>query len=311
MSHRAWRAGLAAALLVVLGSPAAQADIEGFDAQTFRVPTDSHGFITMNGARTPRFLEFTAGLGANWAHNPVQIEDNPRELVQDRTDLNLFASVGILEFLDAGGVALGVHAPIIVDNHGRRFDDFDRDLPSGGFGDIEANVKATFLDHEEDVIGFFARMAVIFPLGEERNLTSNDQKISLRWQAGIDKVVREVGDAVDLRFGVELGYEWIDGEINLGGIQVDDRFRMAAGAGISPGIEGLWLILEATAFARAGHAWDTSLESPIEVGAAIKYDGLGFLSLTLGTSAGINEGVGAPDFRLFTRIAISVGGPDQ
>jgi hypothetical protein len=286
MSHRTWRAGLAAALLIpvlgVLGSQAASADVEGFDAQTFRVPTDSHGFITMNGARTPRFLEITAGAGINWAHNSVQVRDNPRELVEDRGDVNLFASIGILEFLDAGGIALGFHAPIIFDSRGRRFDDFDRNIPSGGFGDMEANIKATFLDHEEDIVGFFARMAMVIPTGEERNLTSNDQKISLRWQAGIDKVLREVGDVVDLRFGIELGYEWIDGEIEIGGVQVDDRLRFAAAAG-----------------------------GPAEFGGAIKYDGLGFLSLTVGTSAGINEGVGAPDFRLFGRIAISVGGPDK
>lgn len=284
--------------------------VEGFNAQNFKVPTDPHGFITMNGARTLRSLQFFGGVGANWATDPTKLRiNNARsELLEDLTQLDLVAGIGLLEIGDAGGLSIGVHAPINLDLHGRRIDDFDRRIPSGKFGDIQANVKLVVFDREEDLIGLYARMTADFPSGDEENLTSNRDRYTLGWQVGIEKQFGKI-----LRVGVEAGYDWIDGDIRIGGVKIDDKLRLNAAIALSPGglldieaLEDLWVVVEAHSWGRIGHLYERERESPIELGGAIKYTG--FIYVMVGASGGLNNGVGAPEARMFGMVGFAFGG---
>lgn len=293
------RTGLAATALLCLfaaAAPATAQDADGFNMQNFEVPTDPHGYITMNGARTLRqWIPFVA-VGINWAHNPLTFVEPGEDLVQDLTQLDLAVGLGVFEFGDAGGLEIGLHVPIILDLHGRRFDDLDRRLPSGGFGDIQANVKATLFDREEDLIGIFGRFYADFPSGEEEDFLSNKDKITLGWQLGVEKQISR------FRIGVEIGYEWLDSDVQLGGIQVDDKLRLNAGLGFEL-LDDLWAVLEVNSWGRIGHLYERARESPVELGGAIKYTG--GLYAMIGGSAGLNRGVGAPDGRVFFAVGFA------
>ncbi|MFC1705518.1 hypothetical protein ACFL59_01695 [Planctomycetota bacterium] len=295
-------------LVAVLSASTAFAQgFKGFHIQTHRPTTDPHGYITLNGARSLKTLEFFASAGFNSSHKPLTSQAPGVDLIKDATYVDLVAGLGVAQFGEAGGLSIGVDVPLILDLHGVRFNDRNRRLPSGNVADIRVNAKATLADREESVLGLFGQVYMDIPSGEDRNFLSNREKFTFGATVGAEKQYSI------FRAGVEVGYEWIDGEIKLGGIQIDDKLRLTGGLGVEL-LSDLWLMAEIHMFSRAEHLFEAAREYPMELGGAFRYtgeapgeagpSGADFYGI-LGASSGLNKGIGAPDVRVFGALGLT------
>jgi hypothetical protein len=287
-----WKNWVSAALLSTLTLPALGQDT-GFNTNNFKPTLDPHGYVTMEGARSLRLFQFHGKVMFNWANNPLEFQGTPEDLIDNLSIVDFVLGVGLLEFGN-GGLEFGVDLPLVVENDGRSFYDGDRQLDEGDIGDLRAQLKAVLMDREDDAVGVFARGWIEFPTGETNDWTSNnDDTPTLNFGVGVEK---QMGM---LRAGIEVDYEWIEGRVRIGGVNVDDKVHLKAGVAIAPleDMEDLEIMFEVHHWTRAANPWDHEVESPVELGGAIKYSGT--IDFMVGGSGGLNRGVGAPDARVF------------
>jgi hypothetical protein len=319
-------AAVAAVLLALATASSALAQVdEGFSAQNFQAPIDPYGYVTLNGARTLRAGHPFFGAYIDWADEPLDLRDIREGYIQDMTFVHAVAAIGLVNIGDDGGLALGVVVPYAL-----QMDGFGRDpqttdpsfvtppaveLPDGRIADIRGELKLTLLDREKDPLGLAFRLWGTIPTGEDKYFLSNDE----RWGAGGGMILEKKLDW--FRIGGEVDYEWIEGDVIISEIRfvddpfigdpepgtetellrIDDKLHMRLGMGVELFVEDLWLMVEAHHWARATHLYNTTRESPAEIGPALRYEGHGFLAL-VGASAGVNNGVGAPDVRGFASL---------
>src|SRR5688572_3623197 len=91
----------------------AQVD-EGFNAQNFQPPTDSFGYITMNGARHLRQGHPFFAAYVDWANNPLDLRDIREGYIDEMTFGHGVVSIGVVNFLDNGGISLGAVVPYAI-----------------------------------------------------------------------------------------------------------------------------------------------------------------------------------------------------
>jgi hypothetical protein len=245
--------------------------------------------------------------------------------IDSMTFVHAVASVGLVNIGDHGGLALGVVVPYAL-----YMDGFGRDpqtttpvfvtppaveLPDGRLADIRGELKLTALDREKDPLGIAFRLWGTMPTGEDKYFLSNDE----RWGAGGGVILEKMWDR--FRIGGEVDYEWIEGDVIISEVRfvddpflgpatsrteteklrIDDKLHMRLGMGARLFVDDLWLMVEAHHWARATHLYNTTRESPAEIGPALRYEGHGFLAL-VGASFGVNDGVGAPSARGFASL---------
>lgn len=288
---------------LVSGAGRAAAD-EQFDAQNFRPAQDPYGYVTVNGARSLDFFQVHAALYANWAHNPLKLsESRPgglgRDVIEDLTTLDLVAGIGLLRFGKNGGLSIGADMPFAVDIHGDeifpengRLDDLKETQP----GDLHTSLKFTALDREDDAIGIAVIFQQIWPTGDDQVFLSDDRRFQL---AGGLILEKKFGP---LRIGIDGRAQWMESDIEVAGVKVDDRFRLGAGVALEPFDDKLPLgfVVEVNHWTRLEDMYDQEEETPVEILGAIKYSGT--LFGMIGGGAGLNEGVGAPDGRVFAAV---------
>ena len=313
--------------ILALADPAlAQVD-EGFNAQNFQPPTDSFGYITMNGARHLRAGHPFLGAYIDWANKPLDLRDIREGYIDHMTFVHGVASIGLVNFLDNGGISIGAVVPYALE-----MDGFGRDpgtgdpasetppaveLPDGRLGDIRAETKITFLDREKDPLGIALRGFGLFPTGEDKYFLSNDEHFG----AGAGLILEK--DFGGFRIGAEAAYEWIEGDVVISEIKfvdtgipgvtegteeellrVDDKLHVKLGVAKELFVDDLWLVVEAWHWARGTHLYNTTRESPAEIGAAIRFDR--HVMIMVGASAGVADAVGAPDVRAFAALGFKL-----
>ena len=313
---------IAVCLLTGARSGLAQVD-EGFNAQNFQPPVDPFGYITMNGARHLRAGHPFFAAYIDWSNNPLDLRDIREGFIDDMTFVRGTAAIGLVNFLDNGGISLGVDVPYAL-----QMDGFGRDprttdpafvtppaveLPDGRLSDIRAETKVTFLDREKDPIGIALHAWGTAPTGEDKYFLSNDE----RFGAGGGLILEK--DFGGFRIGGQVDYEWIEGDViisevrfvddGFGGLlegteekrlKVDDKVHMKLAAAKELFFDDFWLVVEATHWARATNMYNTTRESPAEIGAALRFDR--HLLVLVGGSIGVDDGVGAPDARAFAAL---------
>lgn len=147
-------------------SSLAQVD-EGFNAQNFQPPIDSFGYITMNGARHLRAGHPFVAAYVDWSNNPLDLRDINEGYIDRMTFVHGVASIGLVNFLDNGGISLGavVQYAAEMDGFGRDPDTTTPvfvtadpvDLPDGRLADTRVETKITLLDRAKDPIGIALR----------------------------------------------------------------------------------------------------------------------------------------------------------
>ena len=312
-------------LMLVLAAPAlAQVD-EGFNAENFNPPIDPFGFITMNGARHLRAGHPFFAAYVDWANNPLDLRDIKEGYIDDMTIGHGVVAIGLVNFLEHGGISLGAVVPyaIQMDGFGRDPNTGDpasvtpppTELPDGRLADIRAETKITFLDREKDPIGIALRGWGVFPTGEDKYFLSNDEK----YGGGGGLILEK--DFGGFRLGGQVDYEWFEGDVKISEVRfvdtgiggllegteakrltIDDKLHMKLGAAKELFVDDLWFVVEATHWVRAEHMYNTPRESPAEIGAALRFDR--HVLILVGGSIGVpdNRGVGAPDARAFASL---------
>ena len=318
------RISLLSLSLLALSQPAlAQVD-EGFNAQNFNPPIDSFGYITMNGARHLRAGHPFVGSYIDWANNPLDLRDIREGYIDEMTFVHGVVSIGVVNFLENGGISLGAVVPYALDMDGFGRDPRTTDpaqvtppaieLPDGRLSDIRAETKITFLDREKDPIGVALRGFGTFPTGEDKYFLSNDEHFG----AGGGLILEK--DFGGFRIGAEAAYEWLEGDTVISEIKfvddgvtegteekklrVDDKLHMKLGMAKELFVDDLWFVVEASHWARATHFYNTTRESPAEIGGAIRFDR--HVMIMIGASAGVDDGVGAPEVRAFAAIGLKL-----
>lgn len=299
-------AGVGAALGGALGGGEARA-VDNFDAQIFKPACDPFGFVTVDGARTLSFLEPHFALFFNWAHNPLKLDEprpggQGRDVVHELSTFDLTGSIGVFSFGRTGGVEVGADLPYAVDIGGKVIEvdpitGESKNLRVASFGDLRASLKVTALDREKDEVGVAVIAELEVPTGRDDVFLSNKKAFTPSAALILEKKWSY------FRFGLEAGYELISGDIKTGGLKVDDKIKLGGAIAYAP-----WdmkrtpveFIVEAWHWTRAGHPWNRMVESPIELGGAVKYSSNAFG--LIGGSAGMNNGVGAPDVRVFAAV---------
>jgi hypothetical protein len=303
-------------MLALVAAPSqAQVD-EGFNAQNFRPPIDPYGYITLNGARAlPAGHPFFAAY-VDYADDPLDLRDIREGQIEHMTFVHAVAAIGLVDIGEKGGLNLGVVVPWAYEMEG-----FGRDpgtgtgpfvtppavdLPDRKFADIRTELKLVLFDRSEP-LGVAFRGYGIIPTGEDKYFRSNDE----RFGAG-GGIVLEKEFAEWVRIGAEAGYEWLEGNTEISknrfttpsGEQrlliVDDKFHLRGGIATRLYVKDLWLVVEGNHWTRATHPWDTTRESPAELGLALRFDRR--VLAMVGASKGLTNGVGAPDYRLFASL---------
>ena len=275
----------------VLGA-AAPALGRGFDTRGFDPPSDPWGYVAASGAKALAPLQAHAGAIFDYADAPLRVEEH--EAIESLDELDLAAAVGLFQ-AGAARTEVGFFLPIVLRERGHE------DLEESGAGDLRTDVKVAFLDRDDDALGLSLRGGVRWPTGRGVDLASNE-----RFAAGLEgSVERRIGF---LRFGADLGYEWLDGERTIGPIHYDDRLLMALGLAIAPlsdirGWDPLELVFEVRHSMRVADPYDREEEAPVEVGGAIRWTGT--LVALVGAGAGLNDGAGAPDARFYCMLGFT------
>ncbi|MGH7897723.1 MAG: hypothetical protein ACREQQ_07215 [Candidatus Binatia bacterium] len=314
---------LSSLLLLALARPGlAQVD-EGFSAQNFQPPIDSFGYVTMNGARHLRAGHPFAAAYVDWSNNPLDLRDINEGFIDRMTFVHGVASIGVVNFLENGGISLGAVVQYAAEMDGIGRDPGTTDpafvtppaveLPDGRLADTRVETKITFLDREKDPIGIALRGWGVIPTGEDKYFLSNDEHFGGGGGLILEK------DFGGFRIGAEGAYEWIEGDVVISEVEfvdtgipgisegteseklrIDDKLHMKLGVAKELFVDDFWFVVEATHWARALHVYNTTRESPAEIGAALRFDR--HVLILVGASAGVNDGVGAPDVRGFASL---------
>lgn len=307
IGRKLWTALGAAVALVVggaLGAPEAKAHLdEGFDAQNFKIALDPYAYMTVNGARSLLPLQFHVLAEINYAKNPLKFTSDSgvsdKDILKEIAVVDLGASMGLLKFGEHGGLQVGASIPLYLYRHGVDIFHGQGHVNKTDFGDLRTQLKATFMDREEDLVGVAARLEAIWPTGDGKEFTSNNDKPSYLGSVIVEKKFGA------FRIGAEAGYQFIESQFGGGGLQIDDKLHIGVGAGFEV-MENLEVVAEVFHWTRIENPWDHEVESPVEGGIAVKYTGTIFGMA--GVNAGLNNGLGAPDFRFVLEIGFTFGG---
>jgi len=304
MANRTWKAFCAAAAIAaagVAGVPEARAATEpGLDAQNFKIALDPYAYMTVNGARALQPLQFHIFASASYEKNPLKFTTDStvgdKDILKELGTLELGASVGLFKIGEHGGLQVGVSVPYNFYTHGLEIDEVDDHFEKTEFGDVRTQVKLTLMDREDDVVGVAARVEARWPSGDPGQLSSDNNRPSYLATVILEKKMGA------FRFGAEMGYQFIESQFKIGDFQYDDKLLLGVGLGFDI-TENLQAVAEMFHWTRFEDPWDHEAEAPVEAGLAIKYTG--FIFGMLGVNAGLNNGVGAPDYRFVGAVGIT------
>lgn len=180
---RAARSALVASCVVLLSSAASEAQGReeyfffrhagqqtALDVNLFEPSTSPQSIFSLELARVPMHLTFTAGLFVHYANQPLvaRLEDGTRPIVAHDLRAELQGSLGLFQFLEFGlaaPVAFTQHAQAIIGGQGG-IDGVSSGAGSlvGSFrmGDVRVHVKAPVL---RAPIELAARVAITLPTG--------------------------------------------------------------------------------------------------------------------------------------------------
>lgn len=290
-------------LASLAGGRAAAAD--RFDASGFDPPADPFGYMSVEGAKALDPGEVHAAGYFLWSHRPFLTPVSrggaaARRVIEDAYDLDLAGAVGLFS-LKTAGVEAGVVVPVTVRELGFALERPNERLRESGLGDVRTDVKLAIFDRDDDAIGLAARVYARWPTGRDVPFKSNER-------VAVGAAVETEVHLGFLRTGLELGYEWKDGEVRVGGVTVGERVFAGFGLAIAPltdirGWEALEIVFEVRHAARVNDPYDLEEEAPLEVGGALRWSGTVFA--LLGGSAGLTRGPGAPDARAIAAFGIT------
>lgn len=282
---------------VVVPQPAAA---DGFDTQRFHpMPDQTVNFFSTASAEVPEHLDWTASLMLNYGHNPVVWRNEQGEridrLVGHQAVSHLLLSAGLVDWFE-----VGLDIPLIVSQSGSKVSGigFKTDQAGFGIGDIHFVPKAQIFNTRRETGGNGMALSVLLdlylPSGNSDRLQGGDFRAGPR--IALDAVVEEI------HFGANLGYRYRSAA-QIGNAEVRDTLGWNVAAAI-PVTDDFRATGEV--FGRLTPAAEQTRrrESPTEflLGGKYRHDDLFF---SAGAGAGLVNGYGTPDWRMFASVGWS------
>lgn len=262
-----------------------------FEVINFKPAVDGGEYITVYGAQNLRAWQGNVGMHYDFSKDPLQFKgfgdvtgnDN---VISGLHVLNIFMALGINDWFE-----VGVDIPIVLLN------DFTTDdflaLPDsgGGMGDIFLMTKFRVINPDKSGFGFALMPFMTLPSGDVERYTGNG--------AVTGGLMAIVDGSFNERFHIALnaGVEVRDNVIR-NNVQVDDRLLYGLGMNykVSPNFH---VIAEAFGKTNLFNSINRSGESPLEAGGGLRYLlGDSGVSLDLGGSMGLINGIGSPQYRV-------------
>ena len=297
---RRWRMGIVLALVIVLpGAARAQLETSGFAVERFQPSMDGQGIMNVEWAATPGHLRWDMGVWMALSNDPLTVyqqmggeRERVGSLVQSRLGGNLVASMGFRDWLQ-----LGLDVPLIL------YQDRDSSIPAApmdlpavssfGLGDARITPKAQLL--RQDRLGVDLALAVSLALPTS---TSDDYFGDANPSVVPTLLVSRIMGAV--RLSGNLGFRSRK-KRQVEDLIVDDELFARIGAGYDFGRTGgppLELDLAVSTAMAAKTPLDRFNQNYLETLLGASY---GISSKLVGLAAagvGMNEGFGAPDWRV-------------
>jgi hypothetical protein len=295
-----------------------QARAQDLQVQQFRpMPGQQTNYFHGFRADTPDAGRWELGLVLNYARNPLVIQTRPAgesaertgELITQQLTLDLLAAIAVTDWFEFG-VALPVYLHD-AGNRGQGFGAFElQDAPNRGVGDLRLVPRFRLAQWGGDrgdrfTVGFSADF--LLPTASNGNAyQGEDFRVEPRF-------------ALDLRLA-----DWAVWSFNAGvmirpeDVTVDNisaghaaTFGTAAAFALNDSGSVL-LVPEIFGLVSIAPDDDIDLEEvPLEARLGLKWFPVGGLMIEGGAGAGIIEGYGTPDWRLFAGVSYSAGPEDE
>ena len=278
---------------MAVGSPAAAQDLE---LDRWRPATSlRYDMITLDTARADLERGYEVGLWLEYNNDPLIGTLSNQQVNKIVTDQLVAHVAAAFEVADRLRLAIDLPAYIIQNSDAPLA---GRDVSGGGIGDIALTPKIELYDGRSDGgsgFGVAILAPVMLPTGNGDRLQGEGFRVAptlaLDWgSAGGFTIAANVGATVGER-------------TTIANIDANDELNWGLGVDIPLGSGPVDLIGEVVgAFPLNGGA--SSEEIPVEAMAMLRA-GLGPMVAGIGGGAGITEGWGSPDFRVFGMIGYS------
>ncbi len=272
------------------------------DAEIFRPTTDGGDFVTVYDSGTLPPMNFQLGLYGDYARNPLEIQfessgDRFSKLVKDLGTMQLSAALGLFR-----NFHVGVRIPgYILNTQGVSIG--GASLTSGGtdaeFGDVVLNAKYTLLDRDRSGVGLAILPEVTLPSGNGDNFAGTG-KLGYGGLLVLDFAIGR-NFVIGINGGGLIRDEPGGGPLKDSGDDYNDQLRYGLGMAyaFSERFSGIG---EVYGGADVSDPFDLERKTPLDAIGALRFNVARALDLTFGGGAGLTNGQGSPDFRVFVGL---------
>ncbi|MFT7579638.1 MAG: outer membrane protein OmpA-like peptidoglycan-associated protein, partial [Myxococcota bacterium] len=311
LRRRGWRIVAAAVTLVggvVAGAGGASAQPTDFQVEQFE-PLPSPGTNILNTARSMVLphMDLAAVLALHYADDEFQLVEriNDQTIIQRVVDWQVKAELGVaIGLFDV--VELGIVMPLVLSQGAGELvtrNPATPDFNSFALGDLRLMPKVQIVGGEG--VGL-ALMTVLFvPTGDQSSYHSEG---SVRIE---QRVILDYTSPGGVVIAANLGYQAKDKKVVLNHVS-DDVVRWNVGLQVPIADEGR-LALLGSAFGSwaVGEVSSDNESTPIEGLLGAKWFPTEGLVVEAGGGIGLNAGIGAPDFRVFTTVGYANHGGER
>jgi hypothetical protein len=163
-------------ICVSLLTTPALAQSPAINLQLYRPAPDPNAVLATPSAEVSGHLNYHVGLSTNWSHRPLRLtianEGVPLgDVIEDRVDVHLTASLGLWSFLQ-----VGIDAPLVAYQHGINTEIAERvlrvsDMPAFGIGDLGFYAKGQLLAADGLLPAIALGAEVTAPTGDPAGFT--------------------------------------------------------------------------------------------------------------------------------------------
>ncbi|MBA2665348.1 MAG: OmpA family protein [Bradymonadaceae bacterium] len=271
--------------------------------QRFRPAPGPGDYLTVFGSPVAPHLDWHVGAFVDYANDPMQIATFGapyQRTVDNQSHLGLYAGLGLLDVLE-----IGLWVPAIF---WQSSEELQPILPENAFSSTELSkvalsdwrlsAKYRILDLAEFPLGLAFITALSIPVGDE-DAFGSDGGVGAEALVAADYIL---GRAI--RTGANLGFRYRPGQRLLRSATIGNELTWGLAAQIpffTPNIDTIFELNGAIGLATKteGVRGIVAGEVPVELKGALRYRMRENMAFTAGMGAGLTDGIGAPDYRVF------------
>ncbi len=278
--------------------------LPAFHLQRFRPAPGVGDYLTVFGSSVAPHLEWNAGVMMNYADDPLQLgtlETPGRRTIANQTQMDLMGSIGLFDLLE-----LGVVLPWTVL---QRSVELQPLVPSGtdpstvpfrrtALNDVRVTAKFQLLSLMDSPVGLAFLVGGSLPVGMSNALASDGGF------GAETSVVAEYVILQTIRVAANLGFRYRPGQRIIRAAVIGNELTWGLGGHAPFLTERLDVIAELTGAVgvqpRPAHLRGVNAgEVPVELLGGVRFKMHEDWTLTGGAGAGLSNGYGTPDWRVF------------